>query len=63
MTTIALMPLRKVMKCVDSGYQWTLTLECGHVVYQDHAVYGAKKLKAPRSKRCWNCPARTEERV
>ena len=56
MTTIGLKPLRKVLKYEDGGYYWTLTLECGHVVYQDHPVYGDKtKLTPPKSKRCWDC--------
>jgi hypothetical protein len=48
-------PLRKVVDCIDSGYQWTLKLECGHTIYQEHAVYGTKKLTPPKSKRCWSC--------
>jgi hypothetical protein len=56
MTKVGLKPLRKVLTAKDSGYQWRLTLECGHVVYQEHPGYGdPKNLKTPKSKRCSSC--------
>jgi hypothetical protein len=56
MTNIGLKPLRKVLKCEDDGFFWTLTLECGHVFDQAHPAYGdPTKLNPPKSKRCGDC--------